>query len=96
MLSFIQKLADRFAAVHGYRPNVVYINRQQWQAAYPADEGRLLAEAMQGLLHLELRFTDAQQQPGVGWQAPVQHSAAWDVIARPLTSHARASFCHAG
>lgn len=75
MLSFVYQLARTFEQEHGYRPNLLYLNRRHYlalQADLPLDAEH---DTLTRRLGMEIVLTDEVVHPHVAWSRPLWQRA---------------------
>jgi hypothetical protein len=75
MLSFIYQLAHEYEAEHGFRPNVLYLNRQHFSELQNQLAEIRNLDRMNQLLGMEIVLDSDLTHPHVSWSVINWHSA---------------------
>lgn len=76
MLSFLYRLVRAFRAEHGYRPNVVMMNREHYrQLVESLPEARGDA-GLTRLLQMEVVLSEECVHPHVAWRPQAEHRSS--------------------
>lgn len=71
MLSFLCRLANKFEQEHGYRPNVLFMNKNHFDSLFDALAEIKDLDALTKFMGMELILSPDSCQPHVGW-SPVE------------------------
>lgn len=71
MLSFLFRLANQFEQEHGYRPNVLYMNKHHFHSLIDALSEIKDLDALTKFMGMELVLSPDSCQPHVAW-SPIE------------------------
>jgi len=76
MLSFLYRLVRAFRQEHGYRPNVLVMNKQHYQRLQENVPEMQGYDSISRFLMMEIILSEDSVHPHVGWMAQAQRKTS--------------------